>query len=83
MLYSARASTDGIIGEVKSYASRLAIEKYYDMITRFKLWDGRKVTVETTMTGYEAQYDGESEKKRITSNDYMRIVITGNIVERI
>lgn len=52
------------------------------MVTRFKLWDGRKVTVEQTMTGYEAQYDGE-EKKRITSNDYMRIVITGNIVERI
>ena len=53
------------------------------MVTRFKLWDGRKVTVEQTMTGYEAQYDGESEKKRITSQDYMRLVLTGNIIERI
>lgn len=49
------------------------------MVTRFKLWDGRKVTVETTMTGYEAQYDGEIEKKRITSQDYMRLVLTANI----
>lgn len=54
-----------------------------EMITRFKTWDGRKVTVEQTMTGYEAQYDGESEKRRITSSDYMRLVLTGNIVERI
>ena len=53
------------------------------MTTRFKLWDGRKVTVEQTMTGYEAQYDGECEKRRITSSDYMRLVLTGNIVERI
>ena len=58
-------------------------KNFRDMVTRFKLWDGRKVTVEQTMTGYEAQYDGESEKKRITSKDYMRLVLTGNIIERI
>lgn len=49
------------------------------MITRFKTWDGRKVTVEQTMTGYVAQTEGESEKKRITSQDYMRLVLTANI----
>ena len=53
------------------------------MVTRFKLWDGRKVTVEQTMTGYVAQNEGESEKRRITSQDYMRLVLTGNIIERI
>ena len=49
------------------------------MTTRFKTWDGRKVTVETTTTGYLAQWHGESEKKRITSQDYMRLVLTANI----
>lgn len=49
------------------------------MITRFKLWDGRKVTVESTMTGYTARTEGESEKRRITSQDYMRLVLTANI----
>lgn len=53
------------------------------MTVRFKTWDGKKVTVETTMTGYTAQVEGETEKKRITSQDYMRLVLTGNIVERI
>lgn len=49
------------------------------MITTFRLYDGRKVTVESTMTGYTARTDGESEKKRITSQDYMRLVLTANI----
>lgn len=49
------------------------------MITKFKTWDGRKVTVETTGTGYEAQYEGESEKRRISSMDYMHLVLTANI----
>lgn len=49
------------------------------MITKFRLWDGRKVTVEQTMTGYIAQTEGESEKRRITSSDYMRLVLNANI----
>jgi hypothetical protein len=49
------------------------------MITTFRLYDGRKVTVETTGTGYVAQNEGESEKKRITSQDYMRLVLNANI----
>lgn len=49
------------------------------MITRFKLYDGRKVTVEQTVTGIVAQTEGESEKKRITSTDYMRLVLTAQI----
>jgi hypothetical protein len=76
---TSRASTDGIIGEIKRYASRLAIEKRKNMITTFRLYDGRKVTVETTGTGYVAQNEGESEKKRITSQDYMRLVLNANI----
>ena len=49
------------------------------MTTRFKLGDGRKVTVEQTVTGITAQTEGESEKRRITSQDYMRLVLTANI----
>ena len=49
------------------------------MITTFRLYDGRKMNVEQTMTGYTAQVEGESEKKRITSQDYMRLVLTANI----
>ncbi len=77
--YELRLPSSCIIGEVKSYASRLATVNKTIMITRFKTWDGKKVTVETTTTGYIAQYDGQSEKKRITSQDYMRLVLTANI----
>ena len=49
------------------------------MITTFRLYDGRKVTVETTGTGYVAQNEGESEKRRISSMDYMHLVLTANI----
>jgi hypothetical protein len=77
---TSRASQDGIIGEVKSYASRLASEKRKkNMITTFRLYDGRKMTVETTGTGYTAQNEGESEKKRISSQEYMHLVLTANI----
>ena len=79
MQTTSRASQDGIIGEVKSYASRLAIEKRKIMITTFRLYDGRKVTVETTGTGYTAQNEGESEKRRISSQEYMHLVLTANI----
>ena len=41
--------------------------------------DGRKVTVEQTMTGFVALTEGESEKKRISSQEYMRLVLTANI----
>ncbi len=48
------------------------------MITKFR-YHGKKVTVETTMTGYIAQTEGESEKRCITSQDYMRLVLNGQI----
>ena len=57
----------------------MATLKQNNMTTRFKLWDGRKVTVEQTMTGYIAQTEGENEKKRITSTDYMRLVLNAQI----
>jgi hypothetical protein len=47
------------------------------MTTRLKLWDGRKVTVEQTMTGIMAHYDGEPEPKAISSTEYMRLVMAG------
>ena len=47
------------------------------MTTRLKLWDGRKVTVEQTMTAIRAQFDGEPEPKAITSEQYMRLVLCG------
>ena len=78
MLYSARASKDGIIGEVKNYASRLAAVKRNIMITTFK-YHGKKITVETTMTSYIAQTEGESEKRQISSQEYMRLVLNGQI----
>lgn len=43
------------------------------MKTTLKLFDGRRVTVEQTMTGITAQVDGE-EPKRITSEKYMKLV---------
>lgn len=43
------------------------------MKTRLKLFDGRKVTIEQTMTGITAQVDGE-EPKPITSEQYMQLV---------
>ena len=43
------------------------------MKTTLKLFDGRKVTVEQTMTGITAQVDGE-EPKPITSDQYMKLV---------
>lgn len=44
------------------------------MKTTLRLHDGRKVTVEQTMTGITAQVDGE-EPKPITSEDHMRLVM--------
>ena len=46
------------------------------MTTRLKLHDGRKVTVEQSMTGITAQVDG-GEKKPITSQVYMSLVLAG------
>ena len=43
------------------------------MKTTLRLYDGRRVTVEQTMTGITAQVDGE-EPKRITSDQYMQLV---------
>lgn len=43
------------------------------MKTRLKLFDGRRVTVEQTMTGITAQVDS-GERKAITSEQYMKLV---------
>lgn len=43
------------------------------MKTTLRLYDGRRVTVEQTMTGITAQVDGE-EPKPITSEQYMQLV---------
>lgn len=48
------------------------------MITTFK-YHGKKITVETTMTSYIAQTEGESEKRQISSHEYMRLVLNGQI----
>jgi len=52
------------------------------MTTLFKLYDGRMVSVEHTNTGISASVDG-GEPRRITSEDYMSIVLNGNIVSEI
>jgi len=70
---------DAVIEPIENCAGRPATLKRKGMITRFKLWDGRKVTVEQTMTGYTAQTEGENEKRRITSTDYMRLVLNAQI----
>ena len=44
------------------------------MTTTLRLYDGRKVTVEQTMTGIYASVDG-GEPKRITSEEHMRLVM--------
>lgn len=43
------------------------------MTTTMKLYDGRKVTVEQTMTSLFAQVDG-GERKAITSEKYMQLI---------
>lgn len=47
------------------------------MKTKFKLFDGRKVTVEQTLTAIRAQYDGEAEVRNIDTLEYVHIVRTG------
>lgn len=46
------------------------------MKTYLKLWDGRKVTIEQTITAILATFEGE-EPKRISSQDYMHLVCAG------
>ena len=53
------------------------------MKTLFKLHDGRKVAVEHTTTAILAQPEGEPKAKAITSTDYMRLVMCGNIIGEI
>lgn len=50
------------------------------MKTTLKLFDGRRVTVEQTMTGITAQVDGE-EPKPITSDKYMQLVMASTPCE--
>ena len=45
-----------------------------------RLYDGRRVTVEQTMTGITAQVDGE-EPKPITSGKYMQLIMTSTPCE--
>lgn len=47
------------------------------MVTRYKLYDGRRVAVEQTTTAILARFEGETEPRHITSTDYMRIVMAG------
>ena len=44
------------------------------MKTTLRLYDGRKATVEQTMTGITVQVDG-GEPRRITSEEHMRLVM--------
>ena len=45
------------------------------MKTRLKLFDGRKVTIEQTMTGIYASVEGgEQEPVCISSEQYMKLV---------
>lgn len=53
------------------------------MKTVFRLMDGRKVTVEQTTTAILAQPEGAAKPKAITSEDYMRLVMTANIIGEI
>ena len=46
------------------------------MKTKLKLFDGRKVTIEQTMTTITAQVDG-GERKPITSEKYMQLIMAG------
>lgn len=43
------------------------------MKTTLRIYDGRRVTIEQTMTSITAQVDGE-EPKPITSDQYMKLV---------
>jgi hypothetical protein len=43
------------------------------MKATLKLFDGRRVTVEQTMTGITAQVEG-GERKSISSEQYMKLV---------
>lgn len=47
------------------------------MKTRLKLFDGREVTVEQTLTAIRAHFKGEAEPRNITSSEYMRLVCVG------
>ena len=49
------------------------------MKTRLRLYNGQNVTVEQTMTGITAHYDGELPC-RIGSGEYMRLVMAGSPV---
>jgi hypothetical protein len=49
------------------------------MTTTLKLFDGRTVTVEQTITGITAQVDG-GEKKAISSEQYMGLIMAGTPV---
>ena len=44
------------------------------MITRLKLHDGRKATVEQTMTSIRLRYDDEPEAHVISTEEYMNLV---------
>ena len=53
------------------------------MVTTLKLYDGRKVRVEQTMTKITAHFEGESAPRNITSAQYMNIVLQGTPIDRI
>lgn len=47
------------------------------MKTRLKLFNGRKVTIEQTITAIKAKFEDEPEPRNITSSEYMRLVWQG------
>lgn len=50
------------------------------MKTTLRLYDGRKVTVEQTMTAIIAQVDG-GERKTITTEKYMQLIMASTPCE--
>lgn len=53
------------------------------MITTYKLYDGRRVRVEQTMTTITAHFEGETAPRTITSAQYMKIVLNGTPIDKI
>lgn len=41
------------------------------------MFDGRKVVIEQTLTAIKAQFEGEPEARRITTDDYMHLIRIG------
>lgn len=47
------------------------------MKTRLKLFNGRKVVIEQTLSAIKAKFEDEPEPRNITSSEYMKLVWQG------